>query len=261
VHPSSIEATSVIGRPLREHRTRWTNLLVMSALGAVLIAGGIASTVVTGAMLREDASGANLFLGALVTLPFLGGGGVLLAWVLRRTKRFVTLHEGGFFYKDASGEWVVPWSSVEGVYHKMVRLHHAPLAAAGAHDVYEIALRDGTKLEVDHYFEDLDAFGTTLNNTLTALLLPGYRQAFHAGQSLDFGALRIDAQRIHAGGKSLSWNEVDGLASKEGMLSGQKTYLHVKKRGALLAWTKLPLERIKNHQALMALVREIGKAG
>ena len=45
-----------------------------------------------------------------------------------------------------------------GVYQKVLRVDQVGIGVA-VRDVYTIALQDGTMLEVDHHFADVDAFG------------------------------------------------------------------------------------------------------
>ncbi|MEZ4311578.1 MAG: hypothetical protein R3F14_26390 [Polyangiaceae bacterium] len=37
----------------------------------------------------------------------------------------LTVHQGGFQYRDSRGQSVVPWTSIDGVYQKIVRVYRA----------------------------------------------------------------------------------------------------------------------------------------
>jgi len=126
-------------------------------------------------------------------------------------------------------------------------------------DVYTIGLCDGTFVEVDYHFAEVDELGSFLVGTMTDRLLPGHRQAFRAGQPLDFGAVVIDLRGIHTDGKSLSWGEVESLSWKQGILSSDKGFLQIRRASGLLAWAKVPIERIKNYPLLMAIASEMAR--
>ncbi|MEZ4311577.1 MAG: DUF6585 family protein [Polyangiaceae bacterium] len=103
------------------------------------------------------------------------------------------------------------------------------------------------------------SFGTTLNNVLTEIALPRTATP-SAAATLDFGTVRPDGHGVHIHDKSLAWPEVQSISWKEGLLSSSEAYLMIRRHGGLLAWTKLPIEEVKNYPVLMAIAADMGKA-
>ena len=249
------EAAAILGPLVREHRTRktylWTHLItggVFSLFGLFVAGRGIFAF--TKAPTRENA------LWAALSIPFLLSGGFVLISALLRLPLRVAIHQGGLYYRGRRGEWAVPWQMIDGVFQKVVRVDQVGIGVA-VRDVYTIALQDGTMLEVDHHFADVDAFGDALVDQVTHMLLPGHQQAFRAGQTLRFGDVGIDKGGIHADGKSLPWGEVESLSCKQGILATDRKFLQIKRVGGLLAWAKVPVEKVKNYDVLMRIASEM----
>jgi hypothetical protein len=252
------EAVAILGPLVREHKTRTTYLAGIFVLGGLFSLFGLYAA---GRGIYEFAkapSGEKALLGALMAAPFLLVGAIALIWALLRLPLRVALHQGGVYYRSRKGEWAVPWPMVDGVYQKILRIYRAGVEV-DVRDVYTIALQDGTMLEVDYHFEDVDAFGNALVGYLTDRLLPHCQQAFRAGQTLTFGVVGIDRNGVHADGKSLPWGEVESVSWKQGILSSDRAFLQIKRVGGLLAWAKVPVERVKNYAVLMAIVSEMAR--
>lgn len=256
---SPSDASTVLGPALRAHRMRLSYLLGTAGIGLVLALAALLGAAQFVRRMLEDPSGETLALGLLTTLPFLLGGGGALWWAARRFGTVVALHQGGFYYKDRSGEWVVPWSAIDGVYQKIVRVLRAGVEV-DVRDVYTIALFDGRTLDIDYHFEDVESFGYDLTTALADQRIDACRQAFQAGEPLDFGAIRVDRSGIAADGKTLPWQEVESVSWKAGILSSDRAFMQIKRAGGLLAWAKVPVERIKNYQVLVSILADLGKA-
>jgi hypothetical protein len=258
--PSSTDASAVLGPALRKHGTRLSYLLTTTGIGLFFTLAGAVAVVQFVRRALEDPSGETLAVGLLTSVPFLLAGGLTLWWASRRFGKVVTVHQGGFHYRDRKGEWVVPWHAVDGVYQKIVRVLRAGVEV-DVRDEYTIALFDGRTLEIDYHFEDVDAFGYALTTALTGQRLAGARQAFAAGQALDFGAVLLDRSGIAADGKTLPWHEVESVSWKAGILSSDRAFVQIKRVGGLLAWAKVPVERVKNYHVFVSIVADLGKSG
>lgn len=205
-----------------------------------------------------DPSGETALVSGIAAAPFLLSGGLALGWGLSRLPNLAALHQGGVFYRDRKGEHAIPWGMIDGVYQKIVRVYQAG-TEVDVRDVYTISLRDGRALVVDYHFADIADFGTAIIGTVTSVLLPACQQAFRAGQTLDFGAVAINARGISADGKVLPWGEVESLSWRQGILASDRGFLQIRRAGGLLAWAKVPIERIKNYQVLMTIASEMAR--
>jgi hypothetical protein len=147
---------------------------------------------------------------------------------------------------------------IDGVYQKIVRVYQAGVEV-DVRDVYTIALRDGRALVVDYHFADIAEFGNAITGTVARNLLPAFQQAFRAGQTLDFGAVAIDQRGISADGKGLPWGQVESLSWRQGILASDRGFLQIRRAGGLLAWAKVPIERIKNYSLLMEIAATMAR--
>ena len=252
----SHEATAILGPLIQEHKTRTTYLVGFFAVGGLFSLFGLFAAGRGIYEFVKDPSGEKAVLGALMTAPFLLTGVICLVWALLRLPQRACLHQGGLYFRNRKGEWAVPWAMIDGIYQKILRVYRAD-QEVDVRDVYTIALRDGTMLEVDYHFADIDAFGAAMTHHIERMLLPPCQQAFQAGHPVPFGVVTIDRQGVHANGKSLSWGEVESFAWKQGILASDRAFLQIKRTGGLLAWAKLPIEQIKNYSVLMALASEM----
>lgn len=257
--PGSADPVALLGPLVREHRTRWTYVLAVVTLALVLGGMGALGAVRLASRAGEDPSTETWILGLLTTVPFLLGAALAGVWAARRIQRVIRLHHGGLHYRDAKGERAVPWRSVDGVYQRIVRVHRAG-EDVDVRDEYTIGLHDGTALEIDYHFDEVEAFGSAVTAAVTDLLLPVHREALRAGETLDFGPIRLGADGVHTGDRHLPWDEVESISWKAGILASDTAFLMVRRRGGLLAWAKVPVERIKNYPVLMAIAADMGKA-
>lgn len=251
--------TGPLGLLVREHRLRWTYIFAIGLVGGLLTLGGLVGFCAVLFRLIAEGASDDTIVALCAALVFLLAGTITLLWGAVRFRRIVRLYQGGFVYKDRKSERTIPWNDIDGVYQKIVRVYQLGVEV-DVQDTYTIALRDGARIQVDFHFADIDAFGTAVTNAVTALLLPGARQAFHAGYPVEFGPVRLDYNGVHAQGKFLPWNDVQGISWKQGILSSNRAFLQIRRVGGLLAWAKLPIEEIKNYSVLIALAADLRKA-
>jgi hypothetical protein len=250
-------AQSMLGPPVREHRTRWSYLAAVGIISVLFGVGGVLGLIRASIRLIQNPSSENDIVALAATVPILLVSAGVGLWGYRRIHRVVVLHHGGIHYRDAGGERVVPWQSIDGIYHKIVRVYRADVEI-DVRDEYTLGLRDGTRLSLDYHFADVDALGGALTGTLTEMMLPSYRQAFQAGYPVDFGPLRLDGYGVHTASGSLPWYEVESLSWKAGILASDRAFLMVRRRGGLLAWAKVPIEDIKNYGVLIEDIKNYG---
>jgi hypothetical protein len=263
--PLALEpVASSLGPALRTFRVRLPYLIGAGVAAVFFLGMGLLSV---GRLIISLVRGAEdlIVVGAIAAAAFLLPGLLALAWVLRRYRRAVTLCAGGLLVADARGNVrSLAWHDVNGVTHKILRVVERPMLGeaqeVGVRDEYTLFLRNQEQVHLDYHFADVEALGQAVLEQTTAALLPGMRQALHAGQSLGFGPIAIDRHRIHVGGNSLGWEEVSSLEWKTGVLAAERAYLHVNRGGAWMAWAKVPVDEVVNYTVLMALARELGKA-
>jgi hypothetical protein len=97
-----------------------------------------------------------------------------------------------------------------------------------------------------------------IQQRLAALRLPAALAELEAGNTLDFGALKLTPQGISEGSKVLPWAEVHSLVCKDGQVN-------IEKRGAWFSWTVVVGGSLTNKHLLLAVadavIQEHGKLG
>lgn len=256
---ASADLQEQLGPLIREHRLRWPVTLSVVAATLLLGAAGVALAVRLGQHVARGAAAETLVLDALAAVTFLAAAVAVFVWGYPRIRRVFALHRGGVRVRDGERERVLPWQDIDAVYQKIVRLYRGGQEVA-VRDEYKLSLRDGTVLQVDYRFEQVEALGSAVMTAVTELRAPPARRAFEEGQTLDFGPILLHREGIETGGKRLGWQEIESVSWKAGLLASDKAFLMVRRRGGLLAWAKVPVEEIKNYQVLMVIVADLGKA-
>lgn len=247
--------TAVLGPALQEHRTRPLEIYGFFVFGGLFILIGLFALGRAFYTLATKPGSDDVVTIFMAAVPFLIGGAIPLVVAILRLPNRLAIHQGGVYFRDRKREWIVPWAMIDGVFHKIVRVYRNDVEIA-TQDEYTIALHDGTAFTVDYRFEAIDMFGLEIMNRVTAMLLPQYLEAFRAGRAVTFGVIGLDGYGVHANGQFLPWQEVESISWKRGLLSSESAFVHIKRRGNLLAWMKLPVEQVKNYQVMMAIAAE-----
>ncbi|MFO0586078.1 MAG: DUF6585 family protein [Polyangiaceae bacterium] len=248
-------AAATLGPVVQEHPIRFVERYGFLVFGGLFILIGLFALGRAVFMLATRPDSDDVITLFMAAAPFLLGGGIPVVIALLRWNCHLAIHQGGVYYRDRKREWIVPWAMIDGVYHKIVRVFRNGVEIA-TQDNYTVALRDGSSFTVDYRYDNIELFGKELMERVTAMLLPQYLEAFRAGRAVTFGVIGFDGYGIHANGQMLPWQEVEGISWKRGFIASEKAFVHVKRRGALLSWAKLPVEEVKNYQVMMALAAE-----
>jgi hypothetical protein len=96
----------------------------------------------------------------------------------------------------------------------------------------------------------IEQLGRLLTTGVTRAQLPKAIECFNAGRPVSFGPLTVSPAGIALGDKSLSWSEIQGVRTAQGMVS-------VKKSGKWLAWKTVQVSKIPNYFVFDALVHAI----
>lgn len=114
---------------------------------------------------------------------------------------------------------------------------------------------DGYKVVINNNLNDLGLLDLQLRLNLSRVRLPGYRAAYKAGQTLDFGRFTLSHQGIGNGREVLPWARVRAIDVKSGSINVLNT-------GGQPGWSNIPAESIPNVFVFLALTDTIlSKAG
>jgi hypothetical protein len=108
------------------------------------------------------------------------------------------LYPDGLARTGGSAPEVFRWSDVREVYTFLNPV-------AGKH---RIVAQDGRELEIDASVKDGKKLGEAVQQTLFDRMLPAAVRAFEGGETLTFGALRLDQTFLYYKDKSLAWDEI-----------------------------------------------------
>jgi hypothetical protein len=97
--------------------------------------------------------------------------------------------------------------------------------------------------------EDFARLVQLLQWQVTERMLPDAIAAFHAGQTLHFGALELTQMGVSHKGKFLPWGEVSAIETHE-------YWIKIKRRGAGLPWATVAAKDLVNRLLLSAIARE-----
>lgn len=121
-------------------------------------------------------------------------------------------------------------------------------SARGEDHVFRVTCRDGKVLVFRSFLDDLPWLGKIIQYETLPDLLPPAVDTLEAGDALDFGPLRVDAEGLRSDReKRLSWEEVEDAEIANGLLM-------VRQVRKWRAWFKTPIGQVPNVHVLLALV-------
>jgi len=206
--------------------------IVMLLFGGGLGYLGIPSSIVM--------TGFGLFLAVL---------GIVLAlrsWNVLRSSLTVYLCEQGFIYSQAN---VSPqpfrWDQIQ--VWRSVTKHYRNGSYVGTVSVYKIQRQDGYRIGLDNDLQQIQSLGETICEQVARWRMPQALQAYHMGQTVQFGTLSLNQQGIYNGSDMLPWSQVEAIDVKEGVVN-------VKRWGSKSHWCKVAASAIPNVFVFLALV-------
>jgi hypothetical protein len=228
---------------------RWGGL----ALGVFLTGTGIAALLcgVTSAI-PEFSRGAAYALTAacipgMIGAVSLGLGGWCLYAAWKNWGQAVAVFDRGFAFAHTGEPRSIPWGDVAEVWQSVTK-HYTNGIYTGTSHLYTVRLNDDTRYKLNDKFKDIEALGSAIQKNVTQALYPKYVAALKAGSRIEFGPLAMDYDKLYAGKKEISWNEVQSIRVRGGAVS-------VKKDKAWFAWTDSRVPQIPNFFVFFALLK------
>lgn len=189
--------------------------------------------------------GLSLSTPSLWVIPPALAVAVLVGWSsLRDRGTAVAVREKGIVLTRRGEERVIPFADVDEVWFELGRFHReagAPLTAL------VLATFSGARLRVPMALEGAEAVLAAVLAGCSMPLFEEARVALREGETLTFGAVRLDRGGIEAGGARAPWGELRKAAVHRGRL-----YLY--KRWPLFAWRTIRLDRVPNPTVLAGLL-------
>jgi hypothetical protein len=118
------------------------------------------------------------------------------------------------------------------------------------YQTYTVIHQDDTKVVLDNAIDNIDSLAERLQKHVVDHLLPAAQRAYAAGQTLDFGALRISNEGLWQGKNFLAWQFVEKVTLNNGLLK-------IKRHKGIGDWAYAGVDRIANLVVFLKLVDDI----
>ncbi len=141
----------------------------------------------------------------------------------------------------------VPWSAVSAIYTSAIH-YRIPLLSTPRVTI-ELLSQSGRKVRLPAVLAGAEQLVSSIKARTYPRLLEEYRQAFNAGQPLDFGPLQLSRTGLRHGQQVLPWSEIESVTLERGRL-----HVHPRRgRG----W-RIAVRRIPNAEVCLQLASHLG---
>jgi hypothetical protein len=258
-------AVTELGEPEALFRVSGGRFLAKLALGVLLLIYGLVANYFWWVHPRGPGTFGHFEI-LFLFLPPLSGASLLLH-MYRNRGLYVLVYPTGLLRLRRGEVDSFPWREVDHVRLRVGRADGAEFArdaAGGALACWlpadtptfklgdagvTLAREDGVEAHLGPALSDYGALAEEVQKRTFAVLWPGVRDRFRAGERIGFGELEADALGLRHNGRLLPWREVKELAVAQGKLS-------VKQAGKWLPWALVDLGSVPNPHLLFALADE-----
>lgn len=185
---------------------------------------------------------------AAVGLPLALIGVVVLIGRQRRRDLCVRIFTDGFTRTLADQTDVVRWDEVAEIWQNVTQTYRGNVRTNTTH-IYKVRLTDGRKFVFNGQVDKIAGLGSALQQQCAAGMLPRAREAYQAGERVDFGPFSVSRAGIAKGRVTLPWEQVENVELRQGVL-------HIRKKGERRDWAFAMASKIPNLPVLMALANQ-----
>jgi hypothetical protein len=179
--------------------------------------------------------------------------GVLAAYnAYRNWNTSAAVYENGLAYCDNSGVQTWPWNEIEW-FTTAITKHYRNGIYTGTTYLYTLQKADGSKLQLNNRFKQIEALGRLINQKVAPLQYEKLRQQLRSGQSVRLGQITISQQSLTINKKDYAWSEIDSVGIRNG-------YVNVKKKdGGWFSGASAAVAAIPNLDPLLTIIDQIVK--
>ena len=167
----------------------------------------------------------------------------LLVTPLRR-KIVVTLHTGGFSYREGRKRQIVRWEQIDFVTRLMVKRWSTPVR------YYKVKLRDATEITLPSIIAGVQELGAAIEREMVKQLLPEVLARYAANKPVVFTGLCLNQDSISKSEENLPWQAVERIA-----LGLEK--FTIKEVGRTKPWLAIDVAQLRNMCVLEGLLEKI----
>lgn len=202
--------------------TSWAQIITMSAIGSVLLAGS--AIFIVASLLSESFRRDSSPFIAVTSYSILFGAMLIIAAILhfRQIHNHTYTFERGLILKHGGQTpAIVRWEEIKTVWRSPVfrigrnNQSTIPPRVSG----YTFQLRDGGKHTLNRFNMRMDILSKLIQEQVVPLQLPTAIDAYQTGQTLTFGEVRVNQQGITIGERSLPWPQVKSVTLQESKLA------------------------------------------
>lgn len=179
---------------------------------------------------------------------------VLLGWLaieswLRTRNLTATLTADGVTYDKNGSITSVRFDEIVGFWQNITKRYYNGVYTGTTH-VYTVQKSDGKKVVFNDTLKNVEELGNAIQGEVTQRHLPRAFETYNNGGTVSFGNVSLSRTGLTKGGKTLPWNEIQGVQI-------QKGYITVKQQGKWLRWANIPVSSIPNMVVFLTLVDRI----
>src|SRR5579883_1874358 len=163
-----------------------------------------------------------------------------------RRKIVVTLHTGGFRYREGRKQQIVRWEQIDFVTWLMIKRWSTPVR------YYKVRLRDATEITLPGVIAGVQELGAAIESEMVKQLLPEVLARYAANKPVVFTGLCLNQEGISKSDETLPWQAVEHIA-----LGLEK--LTIKEVGRTKPWLAVHVAQLRNMCVLEGLLENIRK--
>jgi hypothetical protein len=167
----------------------------------------------------------------------------------RRTGKKVSIHERGLVCADHEGVRVFLWDEVESVQDQLSQFLYKGMPSY-TNRLIKLRNAAGEVLEFGGSPEKIAAIAEAVVGRAGERIGLRTEQRLRLGETVDFGGLRLSAERIETGAGTLAWHELESAALADGRL-------RLYQRGRQQPWVEIGLRNLVNCQALFRMLQRM----
>ena len=187
---------------------------------------------------------------ASLAVLLLGAAGIFVAGLVTGLgrPRQVDVSPAGLGWTRFGRRHEQRWNEVEHLFYDDTTFFSGPNSGVAQRRLTElrVVFEDGTKVRFGHFLSEYDRLVAGVQAAVTAALTPAARRQMSSGGAV-FGPIRLMADGIATGRKTLPWDQVERVWVGNGQLGLRSTQGHSK---------ELALKEVPNYGVLLTLLRE-----
>lgn len=242
----SIAATYQLGAPYRQYSVQ---VKVKNVIFGVILTIFALLIIFSGIMTLNDGSGATGLWSLLIGLVVLAAGFYFLVWPLFKLGNKVFFLDRGLVSIQGGKVETFIWDQVESYWQHIQRNYYRGIYVGTTYKL-RLRRRDGVEVRFDSNYQDPRGLANSIDERVTATLLPLVSQAYQQGQTITFANLTISRNGISNGRDTLPWQEIEHVEINRGFIS-------VKKAGKFFNWSTVSASQVPNLNIFLTLTNQI----